>query len=286
MEFKENNSFSLDWDDRFTEDVIRLMDAIEATPPPPPSSSSKKRKSAVHHQDNLKTGRQLPHSILSPPPSFPSSFARCQSNTRLRYPPLRFGGHILYSFTEDEVENAAMELLKIVEIKKKEMGQVALGFDIEWKPSFQKGILPGKAAVMQICCDSQYCYVMHIFHSGIPQSLQVGVAIDGDAVKVFSDYKVSVNALEDLSDLANQKFDSDCRHWSLAALTEEFICKELLKPKKIRLGNWELYPLSNAQLQYAATDAFASWQIYQVLKSLPNAVKDPADKQSETISSQ
>lgn len=297
MEFKENNSFSLDWDDRFTEDVIRLMDAIEATPPPPPpSSSSKKRKSAVHHQDNLKTSRQLPHSILSPPPSFPSSFARCQSNTRLRYPPLRFGGHILYSFTEDEVENAAMELLKIVEIKKKEMGQVALGFDIEWKPSFQKGILPGKAAVMQICCDSQYCYVMHIFHSGIPQSLQVlledseiikvGVAIDGDAVKVFSDYKVSVNALEDLSDLANQKFDSDCRHWSLAALTEEFICKELPKPKKIRLGNWELYPLSNAQLQYAATDAFASWQIYQVLKSLPDAVKDPADKRSETISSQ
>ncbi|TYI06331.1 hypothetical protein ES332_A10G151400v1 [Gossypium tomentosum] len=296
MEFKDYNSFSLDWDDHFTEDVIRLMDAIEATPPTPPSSSRKKRNSAVHHQDNLKTSRQLPHSILSPPPSFPSSFARCQSNTRLRYPPLRFGGHILYSFTEDEVENAAMELLKIVEIKKKEMGQVALGFDIEWKPSFQKGILRGKAAVMQICCDSQYCYVMHIFHSGIPQSLQVlledseiikvGVAIDGDAIKVFSDYKVSVNALEDLSDLANQKFGSNCRHWSLAALTEEFICKELPKPKKIRLGNWELYPLSNAQLQYAATDAFASWQIYQVLKSLPDAVKDPADKRSETISSQ
>ncbi|MBA0696309.1 hypothetical protein Goari_002869 [Gossypium aridum] len=156
MEFKENNSFSLDWDDRFTEDVIRLMDAIEATPPPPPpppSSSSKKRKSAVHHQDNLKTGRQLPHSILSPPPSFPSSFARCQSNTRLRYPPLRFGGHILYSFTEDEVENAAMEILKIVEIKKKEMGQVALGFDIEWKPSFQKGLLP---------LPSLYCYIHFI----------------------------------------------------------------------------------------------------------------------------
>lgn len=80
MEFKENNSCSVDWDDHFTEDVIRLMDAIEATPPPPlpPSSSLKKRKSAGHHQDKLKTGRQLPHSILSPPPSFPSSFAHCQ----------------------------------------------------------------------------------------------------------------------------------------------------------------------------------------------------------------
>ncbi|KAE8725940.1 Werner Syndrome-like exonuclease [Hibiscus syriacus] len=112
---------------------------------------------------------------------------------------------------------------------------------------------------------------------------QTGVAIDGDAVKMFCDYNVSVKALEDLSDLANQKLDRDRRNWSLAALTEELFCRELPKPKKIRLGNWELYPLSKEQLQYAATDAFASWHLYQVLKSLPDAVKDPADR-SENIS--
>ncbi|KAE8708760.1 Werner Syndrome-like exonuclease [Hibiscus syriacus] len=120
---------------------------------------------------------------------------------------------------------------------------------------------------------------------------QTRVAIDGVAVKMFSDYNVSVKALEDLSDLANQKFDRDHRNWSLAALAKELICKRVLqlpKPKKIRLGNWELYPLSKEQLQYAATDAFASWHLYQittVLKSLPDAVNDPADR-SENIPKQ
>ena len=69
------------------------------------------------------------------------------------YPPLRFGGQILYSYTEAEVEKAAMELLKILEIKKKEMGQVTIGFDIEWKPSFQRGLLP---------LPSLSCYILFI----------------------------------------------------------------------------------------------------------------------------
>ncbi|KAK8484146.1 hypothetical protein V6N13_100297 [Hibiscus sabdariffa] len=287
MEFQESSSScSSDWDQHFTEQVIQSMDAIEASLRSSSSSSPlKKRQSPILHEDIPQTRRKLPNSIVSPPPSFPFSFARCQSYTKLRYPPLRFGGQILYSRTKAEVENAAMELLETLEFKKQEMGEVSLGLDIEWKPSFEKGILPGKAAVMQICCDRRYCYVMHIIHSGIPQSLQTGVAIDGDAVKMFSDYNVSVKPLEDLSDLANQKFDRERRNWSLAALTEELICKELPKPKKIRLGNWELYPLSKEQLQYAATDAFASWHLYQILKSLPEAVKDLADR-SENVPTQ
>jgi hypothetical protein len=39
---------------------------------------------------------------------------------------------------------------------------------------------------------------------------------------------------------------------------------QLQKPNKIRLGNWRVDVLSKEQLQYAATDAFASWQLYQV----------------------
>ncbi|XWS13351.1 hypothetical protein CRYUN_Cryun36dG0030300 [Craigia yunnanensis] len=300
MGCEETKSFSLDWDQNFTEEVIQSMDAIEATlhssSSSSPSSLVKKRKSTSHQENNPKTRRQLPDSIVSPPPSFPFSFSCCQAYSRFMYPPLRFGGKILYSSTEAEVEKAAMELLKILEIKKKKMGQVTIGFDIEWKPSFQRGILPGKAAVMQICCDNRYCYVMHIIHSGIPQSLQVlledstiikaGVAIGGDAVKVFNDYNVSVKALEDLSHLGNQKINRDRQNWSLAALTEKLVCKELPKPKRIRLGNWELYPLSKEQLQYAATDAFASWHLYQVLKSLPDVEKDPEDKRSEGIPTQ
>ncbi|OMO96604.1 hypothetical protein CCACVL1_04866 [Corchorus capsularis] len=242
MQSEENNK--LDWDQNFTEQVIQSMDAIEASlqpssSSPSPSSIVKKRK----FTEEPKTRRRLPDSIVSQRSSPPFSLSRCR-DSKLRYPPLRFGGEILYSRTTDEVEKAARQLLKILEIKKKEMGQVAVGFDIEWKPTFRRGALPSKAAVMQICFDTNYCYVMHIFHSGIPPSLrflledstiikvvltneQVGVAIGGDAVKVFSDYNVSVKAVEDLSDLANQKLNRDHRHWGLASLTETLVCKEV-----------------------------------------------------------
>ncbi|KAK6266079.1 hypothetical protein QUC31_016916 [Theobroma cacao] len=295
MECEETNG--TDWDQNFTEEVIQAMDAVEATLHPSSSSSPcslvKKCNSIGHQEKNPETRRQLPHSIVSPPPSFPFSLSRRQAYSKSRYPALRFGGQILYSRTRSEVEKAAMELLKTLKIKKKETGQVTVGFDIEWKPSFQRGILPGRAAVMQICCDTSYCYVMHIIHSGIPPSLRflledstvikVGVAIGGDAVKVFNDYNVSVKAVEDLSYVANQKLNRDCQSWGLASLTETLVCKELPKPRTIRLGNWELYPLSKEQLQYAATDAFASWHLYQVLKILPDAVKDPLDKRSEGV---
>ena len=55
------------------------------------------------------------------------------------YPVLKFGGRVTYSRTTVEVEKAAMEILKTVNAKKNELGQNAVGFDIEWKPTFKRG---------------------------------------------------------------------------------------------------------------------------------------------------
>ncbi|XP_021653722.1 3'-5' exonuclease isoform X2 [Hevea brasiliensis] len=155
-----------------------------------------------------------------------------------------------------------------------------------------QGVLPGKVAVMQLCCGTDYCHVMHIFHSGITETLQfllenstllkVGVGIHNDSVKFFKDYKISVKAVEDLSYLANKKLGGEPKSWGLQSLTEKLISKELQKSNKIRLGNWEVDVLSKNQLEYAATDAFASWQLYQVLKSLPDA-KDATAERSEEV---
>ncbi|KAL6970956.1 hypothetical protein U1Q18_030634, partial [Sarracenia purpurea var. burkii] len=102
-------------------------------------------------------------------------------------------------------------------------------------PNFA-GVSPGKAAVMQICGDTSYCYVMHIIHSGIPPSLKslledpssvkVGVGIVNDAFKILNDYAISIKSLEDLSGLANHKLSGDSKKWSLASLTEMLICKQ------------------------------------------------------------
>lgn len=59
----------------------------------------------------------------------------------MRYPQMTFGGNIVYSRTVSEVEKASEELLKFVEAKKGEGGPTVLGFDIEWKPTFRRGMV-------------------------------------------------------------------------------------------------------------------------------------------------
>ncbi|KAF6145810.1 hypothetical protein GIB67_028805 [Kingdonia uniflora] len=218
--------------------------------------------------------------------TFSRSYPRNQVKQKLRYPALKFEGRIVYSRTVAEVEKATTELLEFTRADKKNMDRYILGFDIEWKPTFKRGETSRKAAVMQICGNTGHCYVMHIIHSGIPPILQsllenpayvkVGVCIANDAVKVMKDYGVCVKPLEDLSGLANQNLPGTPKKWSLASLTEALTCKELEKPNKIRLGNWEASELSREKLKYAATDAFASWHLYMVLKSF----QDPSNKEN------
>ncbi|KAG6667666.1 hypothetical protein I3843_01G107800 [Carya illinoinensis] len=284
----------MEWDQPLTDEDVQAIDA--AIQSASSSSLSKKRRcrpdarNDPEESEPPKTLRQLPSSLLALQHPNPL-LSPCQANTRMRYPVMKFGGRILYSQTSIEVEKAAKELLKNLELEKRESGQVVLGLDIEWRPTFKKGVAARKAAVMQICGDTSHCYVMHIFHSGIPQSLQflledptllkVGIGIGGDAVKIFKDYCISIKAVEDLCCLAKQKLGGHS-HWGLASLTKMLISKELHKPRKIRLGNWEKI-LSNEQLEYAATDAFASWYLYQVLKGLPNLEEVAADKGIEEL---
>lgn len=59
-------------------------------------------------------------------------------NHGTKYEVLKFGGRIVYCRTDSEVKNATMELLDKIKAKNS-AGQVPLGFDLEWKPSFTKG---------------------------------------------------------------------------------------------------------------------------------------------------
>ncbi|XP_026387793.1 Werner Syndrome-like exonuclease isoform X1 [Papaver somniferum] len=271
-----------DWERPFSQQELDEIDAVIASVTPQikphndinrvPLNNRRLPNWGIHNCTNRNAGSF----------SGSSSNPRNQVSNKVEYPEMKFGGRIVYSKTVSEVEKAAKELLEIIEVKKIYMEQVSLGFDIEWKPTFRKGGKTVKAAVMQICGDPGLCYVMHIHHSGIPPVLQslledptsvkVGVAIGGDAVKVFKDYNVCVKSLEDLSDLANIKLGGMPKMWGLRSLAETLVHKQIKKPGNTRLSNWETYVLSKQQLEYAALDAFASWHLYQVLRSLPDAV--------------
>ncbi|XP_063938399.1 3'-5' exonuclease isoform X2 [Daucus carota subsp. sativus] len=237
-----------DLDQPFTDEELKAIDAaFEAVSSSSSTSSVKKLVSGDSPSDpRPKTRRRLPESVKESIRKTPLKENNLRSSSRLKW-------------------------LKNLDL-----------------PS-QQGVLPGKAAVMQICGDANHCHVMHIIHSGIPLSLKslledpscikVGVNVGGDANKVYKDHNVSVEALQDLSSLANQKLGGKPKRWSLGSLTETLICKKLPKPTRVRLGNWEVASLSKAQLEYAATDAFASWYMYEVLKKFP----DPSSNKNEEL---
>ncbi|KAK9058478.1 hypothetical protein SSX86_023320 [Deinandra increscens subsp. villosa] len=288
---------SSDWDLDFTAEELQL---IEAAFESAASSSSSTKSAADCGGDRPRTRRRLPDSLFNhrrecnpiaassscallpcPRNRFSKPFRSSYCATpKMRLPAMIFKGHIVYSRTFSEVEKAADELLKFVETKNSDGSHAAIGFDIEWRPIFKKGVKQSKAAVLQICAEAARCHVMHVIHSGFPQNLKsllgdsrfpkVGVGIAGDARKVFNDHNVSVDALEDLSRLANKKLGGEPKMWGLSSLTEKLTCKQVLKPSKIRLGNWEANPLSSEQLKYAATDAFVSWHLFEVLNRLPD----------------
>lgn len=60
----------------------------------------------------------------------------------MKYPELAFKGQTVYSRTLVEVEKSVEELLNFVQAKKEKEGKAVLGFDIEWRPTFIRGLAP------------------------------------------------------------------------------------------------------------------------------------------------
>lgn len=237
---------------------------------PSPSPSSRPRYSSPVSGGSTPSWSLTPHTP--------------QGSVRARRQSVSFSGKIIYCRTPSEVEKAATDILGKIE-SMKTPGQVSLGFDLEWRPYPRRGEPPCKVAVMQLCMEKTLCYVLHITHSGVPpilkslledsSSIKVGICIDNDARKMMNDYGVCVQPLMDLSTLANVKLAVPPKRWSLASLTEMITCRELPKPSNIRMGNWESCVLSKQQLQYAATDAYISWYLYEALQSLPDYNAEP-----------
>ncbi|GLI65811.1 hypothetical protein VaNZ11_009434 [Volvox africanus] len=141
------------------------------------------------------------------------------------------------------------------------------------------------------CC----CLLLHIIHSGVTPRLRalleaeepckVGVNITGDANKLKRDYGVEMRGTTELDLLANDRVFQHIAHvtinteyrsrWSLSALVETVLRRQLPKPNNIRCGNWEKRPLDAAQQRYAALDAYAGLAVWAALLRLPRRRKAP-----------
>ena len=147
-------------------------------------------------------------------------------------------------------------------------GSKVLGFDTETKPSFKKG-KKNKVSLIQLANDELACLI-RINKVGMPPQL-AGLLADENIIKagvaVHDDIRFlkSVRGFDPLGFVDLQKFvreygiqDSGLK--KLAAIVLGFRIS-----KRQQVTDWEADQLTEAQLVYAATDAWVCHQIYKKL---------------------
>lgn len=156
---------------------------------------------------------------------------------------------------------------KVVQYLKR---QPLLGFDTETKPSFKKGAA-NKVAMLQLCT-SEHAFLFRIGKLGLPHEIQkilsqphilkAGVAIRDDIKFLRGINNFSPEGFIELQEMAKSIGIQDFSLKKLAAIVLGFRIS-----KTQQLTNWEAEELTPAQILYAATDAWAAYEIYRQMVS-------------------
>ncbi|HKJ43950.1 MAG TPA: 3'-5' exonuclease [Sunxiuqinia sp.] len=146
--------------------------------------------------------------------------------------------------------------------------QEVLGFDTETKPSFKRGQV-NQVALLQLAT-SEKAFIFRINKIGLPNRLKnilsnenitkVGVAIRDD-IKTLQ--KVNPFTPGGFIELQDEVKDHGIQDFSLKKITGIVLGFRISKSQ--RLSNWESDDLTDAQLSYAATDAWVSCEIFNSL---------------------
>lgn len=143
-----------------------------------------------------------------------------------------------------------------------------LGFDTETRPSFKKG-KKNKVSLVQLANENLACLI-RINKIGFPPELadlladpdviKAGVAVHDDIRFLKNLKKFTPESFIDLQKLV-KKFGIQCS--GLKKLTAIVLGFRISKRQQVT--DWEAEKLSEAQLIYAATDAWVCHQIYRKL---------------------
>ncbi|PSR72151.1 hypothetical protein PHLCEN_2v11999 [Hermanssonia centrifuga] len=139
-----------------------------------------------------------------------------------------------------------------------------LGFDMEWRVFFRRigpsmKVLERKTALIQLC-DAKMIVLIQIS------------AMKNDGMKLYRDFGILPRNLVELGAFAHRadktfKDTYSRTIVSLVRMTEKYLNQTVDKPA-VRTGNWEVQPLSEEQIHYAANDAYSSLMIYKKLWEL------------------
>uniref|UniRef100_A0A3B3QY10 DNA 3'-5' helicase n=1 Tax=Paramormyrops kingsleyae TaxID=1676925 RepID=A0A3B3QY10_9TELE len=174
---------------------------------------------------------------------------------------LEFSGTVVYSREKNDCSFLSEDL------RSQLTPGSAVGFDMEWPPSFTKG-QKQKVALIQLCVSDHKCYLFHLssmlgFPAGLKMLLEddtikkVGVGIEGDMWRLLSDFDIKLKNFLELTDLANEKLRC-AEKWSLDGLVKHLFNRQLKKDRDVRCSSWNDFDLTEEQKRYAATDAYVS----------------------------
>lgn len=177
-------------------------------------------------------------------------------------PKVLFEGRIYVIYTESDTDKA-IEYLK---------NQPIVGVDTETRPSFKRGTTHN-VALLQISTQDT-CFLFRLNRIGMPTSLQnflmsntlkVGLSLKDDFMMLRrrKDVHTENGNWIELQDYV-EKFGIEDR--SLQKIYANLFGQKISKNQ--RLSNWEAENLTESQLRYAATDAWACVEIYQCLKDM------------------
>jgi ribonuclease D len=176
--------------------------------------------------------------------------------------PLRsFGGTIHLITSAREAEKAVRKLNR----------SLVVGFDTETKPTFKKGKLNPVSLLQLATRDEAFLFRMNrIGHCpGLgnlltrEKPLKIGAAIHEDIRALKTIYPQPANGFIDLQDIVGKYGIENIGVKKMAAIVLGFRIS-----KSQQTSNWEAETLTDAQMVYAATDAWVSLEIY--LKLIQN----------------
>ncbi len=173
-----------------------------------------------------------------------------------------FPGRIYVIYTEGDADKAVDYLNR----------QQIVGVDTETRPSFRRG-MTHKVALLQIST-LDTCFLFRLNRIGMPPSLQKFLM--NDVMKIGLSLKDDFMMLQKRKNLHAEEGNwielqeyvgrFGIEDQSLQKIYANLFGKKISKSQ--RLSNWEAETLSEAQMQYAAMDAWACVRIYNRLAEM------------------
>jgi ribonuclease D len=160
------------------------------------------------------------------------------------------------------------DISRINQICKSLAKEQVLGFDTETKPSFKKGN-SNRVSLLQLATSND-AYLFRLHKTGLPEALikilsnpailKVGIAIRDDIRHLISVCDFEAGGFIELQNFVKQFGIENSGLSKLSGIILNFRIS-----KSQQLSNWENEELTDAQKLYAATDAWAAFEIYKTL---------------------